>query len=100
MPSLHAGWDLLVGLSISLTAASLWLRWIGRVLPVLMAIAVVVTGNHYIVDVIAGVALALVGLAAAHARRRCRERRTLDGRSRPVLIPVAGRDLQRPLVRR
>ena len=65
MPSLHVGWDLLVGIAVATAASSLLLRWIGRLMPVLMAIAVVLTANHYLVDGIAGAALALVGLAVA-----------------------------------
>jgi membrane-associated phospholipid phosphatase len=65
MPSLHAGWDLIVGLSIAAAASHAWLRWAGRILPVLMALAVVVTGNHYVLDVVAGCALALAGLACS-----------------------------------
>lgn len=78
MPSLHAGWDLLVGLSIVAAASTLALRWVGYLLPVLMALAVVATANHYLVDVVAGVALALVGHAGALALER---RRALRGLS-------------------
>lgn len=108
MPSLHAGWDLLVGLSISAVAGSVWLRWAGRALPALMVLAVVVTGNHFVVDVVAGLALALVGLAAAHARRRWREGRTA-ARPRPAATgpqpdrPPGAQPVRRPdrtLVRR
>lgn len=72
MPSLHAGWDLLVGIAIVAAASSPVLRLVGAVLPLLMAYAVVATGNHYIVDVPAGITLALIGYAAARllARRR------------------------------
>ena len=72
MPSLHAGWDLLVGISIVTATSSLVLRVVGTVLPVLMALAVITTGNHYFVDVPAGLALALIGYAVAGvlARRR------------------------------
>lgn len=86
MPSLHAGWDLLVGLAIAAVAGSAWLRWTGRLLPVLMAVAVVVTGNHYVLDVIAGLALALVGLAVAHAfeHRRAARARESGARSRAI----------------
>jgi membrane-associated phospholipid phosphatase len=73
LPSLHFGWDLLVGLAIAAAATHWWLRLIGYVLPALMAVAVVTTANHFVVDVVAGGALALVGLAAARwreARRR------------------------------
>jgi len=59
LPSLHVGWDLLVGLTIFRVASGVLLRAIGLAMPVLMAAAVVVTGNHYLLDVAAGVALAL-----------------------------------------
>jgi membrane-associated phospholipid phosphatase len=74
MPSLHAGWDLLVGISIASAGTVLGVRLIGWVLPMLMAFAVVATANHYLVDVVAGVSLALLGwgVAIALERRRCR----------------------------
>ena len=37
-----------------------------------MAVAVVATANHYVVDVVAGIALALLGYAAAVALERRR----------------------------
>jgi membrane-associated phospholipid phosphatase len=72
MPSLHAGWDLLVGLAIVSASSRLVVKAAGCALPALMAVSVVVTANHYVLDVVAGVALALVGhaLAAWPARRR------------------------------
>lgn len=79
MPSLHAGWDLLVGIAIVTAAAAPVLRVLGTVLPVLMAWAVVATANHYVVDVPAGIALALIGYAAA----RLLARRRAGGGSRP-----------------
>jgi hypothetical protein len=75
MPSLHAGWDLLVGISIATAGGVLAVRLIGWVLPVLMAFAVVATANHYLVDVVAGVALALLGLTLAVLLERHRSRR-------------------------
>ncbi len=74
MPSLHAGWDLLVGIAIATAATTLALRWVGLVLPVLMSLAVVATANHYLLDVLAGLALALVGHACALLLERRRER--------------------------
>lgn len=75
MPSLHAGWDLLVGISIATAAGSLLVRVIGCVLPVLMAFSVVATANHYVVDVVAGLVLAMIGYAAAVALEGRRSRR-------------------------
>ena len=65
MPSLHAGWDLLVGIAIVTAATHVALRVGGWTLPLLMAFAVVATANHYIVDVVVGIAFALVGYGAA-----------------------------------
>lgn len=78
MPSLHAGWDLLVGVAI-VTAASTWgLRLFGALMPVLMAVSVVVTANHFILDVVAGVLLVLIGHLAALRMERRRERRVAE----------------------
>lgn len=74
MPSLHAGWDLLVGISIVTAATTVALRVFGYLMPVLMAWSVVATANHYVVDVIAGVALVLIGHAGALWLERHRKR--------------------------
>jgi membrane-associated phospholipid phosphatase len=75
MPSLHSGWDLLVGIAIISAASSLVLRITGFAMPVLMAFAVVATANHYVVDVMAGIALVLVGHGVALWLERLRRRR-------------------------
>ena len=82
MPSLHAGWDLLVGISIVTVSSTVALRIIGYAMPTLMAVAVVLTANHYIIDVIAGILLVLVAHVAALAlewrRHRRRSERVVD----------------------
>lgn len=75
MPSLHSGWDLLVGMAIVSAATSVFVKTVGYVLPVLMAISVVVTANHYILDVVAGISLVLIGHAVALRLERRRQRR-------------------------
>jgi hypothetical protein len=75
MPSLHAGWDLLVGLAVLAAASSWWLRLIAVVMPVLMIWAVVATANHYVLDVVAGLALALLGHGCAYLLERRRRGR-------------------------
>jgi membrane-associated phospholipid phosphatase len=75
MPSLHAGWDVLVGIAIVTAATHVALRVVGWTLPPLMAFAVVATANHYIIDVVAGIAFALVGYAVALLLERRREAR-------------------------
>ena len=76
MPSLHVGWDLLVGLALISAASAMSLRLIGRLMPVFMALATVATANHYILDVLAGAALALAGHAIALQIEHRREART------------------------
>jgi hypothetical protein len=57
VPSLHVGWNLLIGIAIAVAARRLWVRVIGVVMPVAMTAAVVLTANHYVVDAVAGAAL-------------------------------------------
>jgi membrane-associated phospholipid phosphatase len=64
MPSLHVGWDLLIGLAIVTAASRWWVRAIGCLLPMLMAWAVVSTANHFVLDAVVGVLLVLVSLWA------------------------------------
>ena len=73
MPSLHVGWDLLVGLAILAAATATWLRLVGALMPALMALATVATANHYVLDAVAGVLFALAGLAGALWLERRRE---------------------------
>lgn len=74
MPSLHVGWDLLIGFAIVLTARQVVLRVVGVVMPAAMVVAVVLTANHYIVDAVAGAALttACWYLVARYPLRRFR----------------------------
>ncbi|MEV0128083.1 phosphatase PAP2 family protein [Dactylosporangium sp. NPDC050688] len=70
MPSLHVGWDLLIGLAILAAARGPLLRAFGAAMPVLMTAAVVLTANHYIVDAIAGAALTTTCWFAMLAQER------------------------------
>jgi hypothetical protein len=70
MPSLHFGWVLLVGIALVTLASHPALRVAGVAAPVLMLAAIVLTGNHYIVDGVVGGATVLTGLGLAHALRR------------------------------
>ncbi len=90
MPSLHAGWDLLVGIAIVTAASTAVVKAIGYAMPVLMTVSVVVTANHYILDVVAGIALVLLGHAAALALER-RRRRAPAGRDE-LIAATAGID--------
>lgn len=64
MPSLHFGWNLLIGIALYREGRGTIIRPLGVILPVAMAVAVVITANHYILDPIAGGTLALAALGA------------------------------------
>jgi membrane-associated phospholipid phosphatase len=64
-PSLHFGWNLLVGIVLATHAKSRMVRVFGLVLPSLMAFAVVATANHFILDVVAGAAISLAALGVS-----------------------------------
>ncbi len=65
MPSLHFGWNLLVGIAIFRQGKSRLFKVIGVALPVVMFASIVLTANHYIIDGVAGGTLALLGLGGA-----------------------------------
>lgn len=64
MPSLHMAWALWTGLVlwVMLRRFRRW-RWAAFVYPALTAGAVIVTGNHYILDVVAGIVLTMIAMA-------------------------------------
>lgn len=65
MPSLHFGWNLLVGFALAKGAPYRALRLVGVVTPIMMFFAVILTANHFILDALAGGLVAMVGLLAA-----------------------------------
>ena len=75
MPSMHVAFNLLLCLAIASASSGMRAPWraiglaISVVLPIVMAMAVVVTGNHYILDVVAGYVVAAMGMGVALAVR-------------------------------
>jgi membrane-associated phospholipid phosphatase len=74
MPSLHFGWNLLLGLGIIWNTKQIWAKAFGVIMPASMLLAVVVTGNHFILDVVAGTVVALGGLGIAYLIERYKHR--------------------------
>ena len=71
MPSLHFGWDFLLGFGIIWAFRRYPLIWpLGVALPVMQIFAIVVTANHYFLDAFAGMGVALLGLAIAGGLQR------------------------------
>jgi hypothetical protein len=92
LPSLHAGWNLLVGIVLFQAARHVAVRAFAVAMPMAMAFAVVATGNHFVLDVIVGVAVVL----AAYTLVRLLPIRTLHGGDRPGESSV---DAGQPAVR-
>ncbi len=76
MPSLHFGWNLIVGIALFRHGGSIVLKAIGVALPAIMFASIVLTANHYIVDGIAGGSLALIGYFVALKLHEFSERRS------------------------
>ncbi|MFE7750587.1 phosphatase PAP2 family protein [Streptomyces sp. NPDC057428] len=75
MPSLHVGWNLLMTLAVLAATRKVWLRVLAVALTVAMDATVVLTANHYVVDAVAGAALAhLSWYAAGRLQERRRSR--------------------------
>jgi hypothetical protein len=71
VPSLHFGWDFLLGAGIIWAFRRYPFIWpLGVALPVMQIFAIAVTANHYFLDAVAGMGVALLGLAIAVALQR------------------------------
>ena len=85
MPSLHFGWTVLFGIMFYRTG-KLPLRDWGMLYPTLTFFAITMTGNHYVIDAIAGGLLMLSSFLLYEALRR------YGGNLRPLLaIPTSFR---------
>jgi membrane-associated phospholipid phosphatase len=65
VPSLHVGWNVVMGAALVRESRRASARVFGVAMPLVMAAAVVLTANHYIMDVVAGTTLVVASLVAA-----------------------------------
>ena len=90
MPSLHIAWAAWCALALWQISRRRWVRVLAVLYPFLTAFAVLATGNHFLLDILAGLgALALAMLAAAAPARIAAGRRRLAraaARRRPSLV--------------
>ena len=63
MPSLHAADALIVGVFLVVTCRRLWSKVLWALWPAWVWFCVMATANHFLVDVVAGIAVGLVSLA-------------------------------------
>jgi hypothetical protein len=76
VPSLHAGWALGVGIGLVRYAKSRTLQVLGVIYPVVVLLTIVVTGNHFIFDALAGMAVLAAGFLVIRLPKM--KRRTLS----------------------
>jgi hypothetical protein len=86
VPSLHFGWNLLMGIAWATVARHRIARLFGWLMPPAMLAAIVLTANHYLFDGLVGGSLALLALLVA---TRLAERPTLAS---PVTDREPGRE--------
>lgn len=70
VPSLHAGWALGVGIGLMRYGTHAVTRVAGAVYPWLVVLTIVVTGNHFLLDAVAGVGVLGLGFLVVAALRR------------------------------
>ncbi len=62
MPSLHAADALIVGYFLVATSRTLWAKALWALWPLWVWFCVIATANHYVLDVLAGIAVAIASL--------------------------------------
>ncbi len=65
VPSFHVGWNLLVAIAVWRATRLPLLRAMAAVSPLLMMSAVILTANHWLLDIVAGVSVAMIGILGA-----------------------------------
>ncbi|MFG2632884.1 phosphatase PAP2 family protein [Streptomyces sp. NPDC048362] len=88
MPSLHVGWALWCGVMLWRYGGTRLTKVLGVAYPLLTALVVMGTANHYFLDAAAGVAVMAVGLLLAPRVTRAAD--AVRSRLFPRVAPVAG----------
>ena len=96
VPSLHAAYALGVGIGIIRFAHSHLARLAGALYPPLVVLTIVVTGNHFLLDAVAGMLVLALGFMLVRALRRAPRRATASLRrlTRPSSRGIRGPSLQ------
>jgi membrane-associated phospholipid phosphatase len=68
MPSLHAADALIVGVTLAILVRRRWLKALWLIWPAWVWFAVMATGNHFWLDIAAGIAVVLAAAAVIHGR--------------------------------
>jgi membrane-associated phospholipid phosphatase len=95
MPSLHTGYATIISLFV-LTTVSSRFAWAILLYPAAMAISLVYLGEHYVIDVVAGIVYAVVihSLASWWERWRERSKERAKERGKERRLPPPDRDVR------
>jgi hypothetical protein len=91
MPSLHFGWVLLACIALIHRSNGIAPKLLGIYFPTAMFFSIIATGNHFILDAVAGAAVVLLGLALSYTLHSAIDR-TLAGSPEPVPVLVSSSD--------
>lgn len=72
MPSLHVAWALWCGWQLVQHGRHVVVRFLGVLYPLFVVIVVIATGNHYLLDAVAGLIVVLLAMGAIGATGRMR----------------------------
>lgn len=100
MPSLHVAFACLVALFVASRIRSRW-RWLLTLYPLAMGFALVYLGEHYVLDVVAGLAYALAvhfGLSRWERRRAARRDSDDAERTDRTAVPYGESDERAPVL--
>ncbi|MFE9449186.1 phosphatase PAP2 family protein [Streptomyces sp. NPDC006739] len=92
MPSLHVGWALWCGVMLWRHGGSRPAKALGVAYPLLTALVVMGTANHYLLDAVAGVAVMGVGLLLAPYVTRAAELVTARATASAPVVAAGSRD--------
>jgi hypothetical protein len=91
LPSLHAGWALIVALGVLLASTSRW-RWLVLAHPVLTIVVIAATANHWWLDSVASAGVLAVVVALQWALARVRGRAPAFGLGAEPVVDESGDD--------
>jgi hypothetical protein len=84
MPSLHIAWALWCTLVLWSVSKRRWLRVLAVLYPCVTALSVLATGNHFVLDIFAGLLVLAVAAAIVRLASRWKELPLLDAALAPV----------------
>jgi hypothetical protein len=89
LPSLHAGWALIVAVGVILASSSRWRWWIVAH-PLVTMVVIAATANHWWLDSVASAAILAVVLGVQWALARRRAGRRVPAEALPVAVTPPG----------